>query len=168
MGVYVNGNPKDGLYNIKDGKIYKYKSNGGTVRTYDLIEIDLVRCGECKHYNEETHGCNRNPSVNAWWETDFCSYRERANADQHTQSVESALNRETCNLAYYGICTDGDCNKCPYEEIKIDEPKKGKWIDHSDEGYVECPFCGSLTTCEDNIDELHYCFNCGAKMEGSE
>lgn len=45
------------------------------------------------------------------------------------------------------------------------EPKVGRWFDHSDEGYVQCPFCGSLTTCEDNIDELHYCFNCGAKME---
>lgn len=47
-------------------------------------------------------------------------------------------------------------------------PKVGEWIDHSDEGYVQCPFCGSLTTCEDNIDELHYCFNCGAKMERGE
>lgn len=42
-----------------------------------LIEIDLVRCGECKWWNEETHGCNRNPSVKAWWETDYCSYGER-------------------------------------------------------------------------------------------
>lgn len=42
------------------------------------IHIDpLVTCGECKHWNEETHGCNRNPSVNAWWETDYCSYGER-------------------------------------------------------------------------------------------
>ena len=39
--------------------------------------IEIVRCEECKHFNEETHGCNRNPSVNAWWETDFCSYGER-------------------------------------------------------------------------------------------
>ena len=39
--------------------------------------IEIVRCGECKWWNEETHGCNRNPSVNAWWETDFCSYGER-------------------------------------------------------------------------------------------
>ena len=45
-------------------------------------------------------------------------------------------------------------------------PKVGKWFDHSEEGYVQCPFCGSLTTCEDNIDELHYCFNCGARMGG--
>lgn len=43
---------------------------------------------------------------------------------------------------------------------------KGEWIDYSDEGYVECPFCGSATTCDDNKDELHYCWNCGADMSG--
>ena len=53
------------------------------------------------------------------------------------------------------------------KSIPTVEPKVGTWFDHSDEGYVQCPFCGSLTTCEDNIDELHYCFNCGAKMERS-
>ena len=45
------------------------------------------------------------------------------------------------------------------------ERKTGKWIDHSDNGYVECPFCWSATNCDDNINELHYCFSCGAKME---
>lgn len=44
------------------------------------------------------------------------------------------------------------------------EKKKGKWIDYSDEGYVECPFCHSATNCEDNKDELHYCFSCGAEL----
>lgn len=44
-----------------------------------------------------------------------------------------------------------------------DRPQ-GMWIDHSEDGYVECPFCEHLTNCEDNIDELHYCWNCGAKM----
>lgn len=42
--------------------------------------------------------------------------------------------------------------------------KSGKWIDYRDDGFVECPFCEHATTCEDNIDELHYCFYCGAKM----
>ena len=37
---------QDGLYNIKDGKIYKYKAKGGTVRAYELR--DIVTCGECK------------------------------------------------------------------------------------------------------------------------
>jgi len=43
----------------------------------DCSLIEIATCGECKHWNEETHGCNRNPSVEAWWETDFCSYGER-------------------------------------------------------------------------------------------
>ena len=42
---------------------------------------------------------------------------------------------------------------------------EGKWKDHSKDGYVECPFCEHLTNCEDNIDELHYCWNCGAMMQ---
>lgn len=42
--------------------------------------------------------------------------------------------------------------------------RKGKWIDYSDEGYVECPFCHSATNCDDNKDELHYCFSCGAEL----
>ncbi len=42
---------------------------------------------------------------------------------------------------------------------------KGYWIDHSDEGYVECPKCGSATNCDGNINDLHFCFSCGAEME---
>jgi len=48
------------------------------------------------------------------------------------------------------------------------ERKTGKWIDHSDEGYVECPFCHSATNCDGNKDELHYCFSCGADMRGEQ
>lgn len=44
------------------------------------------------------------------------------------------------------------------------EPKKGKWIDYSDEGFVECPFCHSATNCDCNKEELHFCFSCGADM----
>lgn len=50
-------------------------------------------------------------------------------------------------------------NGTPYKERR-----KGKWIDYQDEGFVECPFCESTTTCEDNKDELHYCFSCGAEL----
>lgn len=42
---------------------------------------------------------------------------------------------------------------------------QGEWIDHSEDyGYVECPFCERLTSCEGKIDELRYCWNCGAEM----
>ena len=71
-------NLRDGLYNIKDGKIFKYKAKGGTVRTYELRNI--VTCGECKYYDDEDYGeptryCTWHESVvNA---DDFCSYGER-------------------------------------------------------------------------------------------
>ena len=52
-------------------------------------------------------------------------------------------------------------NRKPTSQIckffKLDQ-KTGKWIDHSEEGYVECPICGHLTTCEGNIEDLHYCY----------
>lgn len=51
----------------------------------------------------------------------------------------------------------------------LEERPTGKWIDYSeDEGYIECPFCHELTNCEGNIDELHYCWNCGAEMREEE
>lgn len=60
---------------MAEGKWYGINWARNTIA--ELPTIDLVTCGECKHFNEETHGCNRNPSVNAWWETDFCSYGEK-------------------------------------------------------------------------------------------
>ena len=44
--------------------------------------------------------------------------------------------------------------------------RTGRWIDYVKDGYVECPFCHSATTCNDNISDLHFCFSCGARMEG--
>ena len=39
--------------------------------TADVVEV--VRCGECIHWNAETKGCKRNPSVYRWYAKDFCS-----------------------------------------------------------------------------------------------
>lgn len=49
-----------------------------------------------------------------------------------------------------------------------DTRRTGKWIDYSDEGFVECPFCHSATNCDGNKDELHYCFSCGAELRGEQ
>ena len=43
--------------------------------------------------------------------------------------------------------------------------RHGKWIDHTEEGYVECNQCHSATNCDGDIEELNYCWNCGAKMD---
>ena len=37
----------------------------------------VVRCENCVHWNGETHGCTRNPSLEPWWESDFCNYWEK-------------------------------------------------------------------------------------------
>lgn len=43
--------------------------------------------------------------------------------------------------------------------------KQGEWIDHSEDyGYAECPICKHLTNCEGDVDELHYCWYCGARL----
>ena len=39
--------------------------------------VAVVRCKDCRWWNSETNGCNRNPSVEAWREDDFCKYGER-------------------------------------------------------------------------------------------
>lgn len=51
-----------------------------------------------------------------------------------------------------------------YHPIIIEERPHGEWRDFSDDGYVECPFCEHATTCNDDIEELHFCFFCGADM----
>ena len=48
------------------------------------------------------------------------------------------------------------------------ERQKGEWIDYTEDGYVECPFCHSATNCDGNKDELHFCFSCGADMRGEQ
>jgi len=72
--------------------------------------------------------------------------------DESTESYTNGL-KDAYNL----IC-----------QLPSADPKTGKWIDYTDEGFVECPFCHSATTCEDNIDELKFCFSCGADMRGEE
>lgn len=44
--------------------------------------IDIVRCKECKYWIEMTHGCDRNPCIEPWWEEDYCSYGERGDYEQ--------------------------------------------------------------------------------------
>jgi hypothetical protein len=47
-------------------------------KTVDAMpHIDIVRCGECKHWNMVSNGCMRNPSVEGWQADDFCSYGKR-------------------------------------------------------------------------------------------
>ena len=77
-----------------------------------------------------------------------------------------------------------DCNHCPVNrncwglkgvctfekaadaiEVLSKERKIGKWKNYIDDGYLECQFCGAATNCDGDIEELHFCFSCGARLE---
>ena len=76
---------------------------------------------------------------------------------------DAKSNNADTNIAFSGIRTQV-AKLSPVTPIG----PKGHWIDHSDEGYVECPNCGSATNCDGNIADLHFCFSCGAEMESEE
>ena len=44
---------QDGLYNITDGKLFKYKAKGGTVRTYPIVPSADADCSTCKHKDKD-------------------------------------------------------------------------------------------------------------------
>ena len=46
--------------------------------TADVVEV--IRCKDCVHWNSETNGCKRNPSVQPWYENDFCKYGKKMEA----------------------------------------------------------------------------------------
>ena len=93
MGVYINGLkmpesckecPFKTCFIRVNIKSYTCLINGGECEKTDcpLIEIDLVRCGECKYHDEDGWGygnCQR-PSVDylRTADEDFCSYRRRS------------------------------------------------------------------------------------------
>lgn len=49
-----------------------------TLPAADVVEV--IRCKDCVHWNSETNGCKRNPSVQPWYENDFCKYGEKMEA----------------------------------------------------------------------------------------
>ena len=91
--------------------------------------------------------------------------------------LENAPTVNDCPNCEYKKEADYIRSQSSYDELialrkfKEEHERAGKWVDYSDtDSFIECPFCHKATTCEDNIDELHYCWNCGAKLDkgGSE
>lgn len=81
--------------------------------------------------------------------------------------VEEAIKRIQDIITYNGLPIPTSLNDIEALNLAIkalEERPQGVWIDYSEEDFIECPFCHKATTCEDNIDELHYCWICGAKL----
>lgn len=89
MGVYIEGldMPKEhSLWMVihPNGQVWMRKRHYcQNLEGAEATELYLVRCGECKHWDDEDHWCNIRDSYG--WDykpTDFCSYGERR-ADEH-------------------------------------------------------------------------------------
>ena len=93
MGVYIDRDELLELYaNTDELDISNYDVKVAVIRQniLDMPTIDLVRCGECKHYGfkETDRGgfpcCTNEIGVTPYrMPTDFCSYGERR-ADDNT------------------------------------------------------------------------------------
>lgn len=83
--IYTDINLPDGLYNVKDGELFKYKAKGGSARVHEIKR--LVRCKDCK-WAKETRMKSIEGDVIVWKtcpsrtevieDDDFCSYGERS------------------------------------------------------------------------------------------
>ena len=117
--------------------------------------------------------------------------KKESNSISETKDATKAIKAATILLKY---CANHDCIKncvfylptgecscavnfprkvfksIPFEadgksiKEEFDKNKKKFWLDYNDEGFVECPICGAATNCEDNIDELKFCFSCGTRL----
>ena len=76
-------------------------------------------------------------------------------------AIESAFDRETILNRFVRKIAISAVRKWPPAQP---ERQKGEWIEYTEDGYVECPFCHNATNCDGNKDELHFCFSCGADM----
>jgi rubrerythrin len=77
MMIYIDAEQlQDGLYNIKDGQIFKYKANGGTARVYKLenrpqgewkheSDCGITKCKKCGWSIEECIDWNYCPNCGA-------------------------------------------------------------------------------------------------------
>ena len=79
------------------------------------------------------------------------------------QTAIDAVCKSECGIGFCGIsCPEVNALK----DLPSAQPERqgGEWIDYTEDGYVECPFCHSATNCDGNKDELHFCFSCGADL----
>ena len=49
---------QDGLYNIKDGKLFQYKAKGGTVQSYEIVPSTESKTGEWVSNNDGSWNCS--------------------------------------------------------------------------------------------------------------
>ena len=183
---------QDGLYNIKDGKLYKYYAKGGIVQAYEIVQSPEA---------EQVAGKLNN--------LDDSLLTGDSDACKESKSKLDTISRQDA-LKPFCIAPDGtripevDCDNFPVEfSVEFikkhllslpsapDSRQRGEWIwkdrhikrtrqvkgitaDGEEtvvsvhEDYIEQrPYCSECGKWNDS-DHLSYCPNCGADMRGGE
>lgn len=78
------------------------------------MKISIITCKDCKHYNAETKGCKRNPSVEGWKEEDFCSYGKGfTKMTQKISRFEFQTGLRVIPKSHLVMPTPSCCGSCP-------------------------------------------------------
>lgn len=123
----------------------------------------MNRCKNCRYYANsygygQCYGQKNAPRVE---DDDSCeNFKAMPRNNELISREELKRNEPHYDEEGYRIFYESEIDNAP----TIERRPQGEWKDYSDDGFVECPFCGSATTCDGNKDELHFCWNCGAKM----
>lgn len=175
---------QDGLYNIKDGKLFMYKANGGTVRTYPIVPSadrptedysdlpDIPRAyyekivGNMSHEinmlkqqleDRPTHDCTNLVQWLLEETMDEESWRE--NADANGEIICRKLKK-------LGVLDtkDGYYIRTP---LAYDDRPSGEWVNEwkdIDGGRMYGACCSVCHTI--GHSGYNYCPSCGARMKG--
>ena len=178
---------QDGLYNIKDGKLFMYKANGGTVRTYPIVPSadyeDIIKDyrKQYENMNNEIADLEAKLSADAVDVAhdipEYCSWSQT-----YTNMVQSAMSKASADRPQ-GRLVDAGYLERKYMEadyldndsaydviaeidnaptVSADRPQ-GEWIQLEQQCEYRCSNCGKIVFADDE-NELNYCCSCGAYM----
>ena len=148
---------QDGLYNIKDGKLFKYKGKGGTVRTYPIVPSADAVC-------EDTQTEERARFVAK--ETELAHIEAKLeNAEKRLQGACTA-NFVAEQLNRLRKMTDEEKWNFFREFFGMGDAVQGEWVDWLGNGNEwECSVCKCSIESHGSI-AYNYCPMCGARMKG--
>lgn len=131
---------QDGLYNIKDGKLFKYKANGGTVRTYPIVPSAEVKPMVIR-------------TKTIMSEEDYDRFAEDIKRQGENIICIPCDAEVVYSEAVQGEWEDMEIQCNPYPPIFC----------------VECSACGYRVGRETFLENtFNFCPNCGAMMKGEE